>query len=221
MAPQSKRKPTSALILSAAGRLFAAKGIDSVTVRDIVAEAGGMDVSLIKYHFGSKDGLLQAVAEYAVAPWQNMSLDSYFAENEALLETRDGQRVFVTGMVEVIFNRFNTTLAEPWCRSFILQFLQRQGDHPLTRQLIERHMKPMVTVFAEVYRRISGNADFETAFCWYLFVTAPLFIHSGNAELLDLLHPENRVGGGFSRRMLYFCTQQVLTGFGLDVREER
>lgn len=51
-----------AAILDAALRLFAARGEDATTVRAIAADA---DVSpaLVLHHFGSKDGLRQAVVE--------------------------------------------------------------------------------------------------------------------------------------------------------------
>lgn len=47
-------------ILDEAMRLFAEKGFDSVTVRDIAAEAE-VSVGLINHHFGSKEGLREAV----------------------------------------------------------------------------------------------------------------------------------------------------------------
>ncbi|MGQ2909582.1 MAG: TetR/AcrR family transcriptional regulator [Aliihoeflea sp.] len=45
-------------IKDAALRLFSSKGIDAVTVRQIVAEAGTRNNASIHYYFGSKDALL-------------------------------------------------------------------------------------------------------------------------------------------------------------------
>lgn len=63
-----------ALIRNVALRLFADRGADVVTVRQIAAEA---DVSpgLVLHHFGSKDGLRAAVDAYA-----SESFDAVFAE---------------------------------------------------------------------------------------------------------------------------------------------
>lgn len=47
-------------ILDEAMRLFAERGFDSVTVRDIASEAE-VSVGLINHHFGSKEGLREAV----------------------------------------------------------------------------------------------------------------------------------------------------------------
>ncbi|MEP7368844.1 MAG: helix-turn-helix domain-containing protein, partial [Dermatophilaceae bacterium] len=51
-------------IRNAALRLFADRGQDSVTVREIAA-AAGVSPSLVVHHFGSKDGLRAAVDAHA------------------------------------------------------------------------------------------------------------------------------------------------------------
>ena len=48
---------TKAAVLNAAERLFALNGFQSVSVRDITAEAG-VNLASVNYHFGSKDALL-------------------------------------------------------------------------------------------------------------------------------------------------------------------
>jgi AcrR family transcriptional regulator len=54
--------PAETRILLAAERLFAERGFDSVTIRDIAAEAG-VTHPLIHYHWSSKRGLHDAVLE--------------------------------------------------------------------------------------------------------------------------------------------------------------
>lgn len=56
-------------ILEASTRLFYADGIVPVGVDRIVAEAGVAKMSLY-HHFGSKDGLIQAVLEHRDAVWR-------------------------------------------------------------------------------------------------------------------------------------------------------
>lgn len=53
-----------AIIRNAALRLFAERGADAVTVREIAAEAG-VSAALVVHHFGSKDGLRAAVDRHA------------------------------------------------------------------------------------------------------------------------------------------------------------
>lgn len=47
-------------ILDVAERLFAARGIDNVTLRDITSEAG-VNLAAVHYHLGSRDDLLRAI----------------------------------------------------------------------------------------------------------------------------------------------------------------
>jgi len=54
-----------ARIRDAALRLFAERGIDGATVRDI-ATAAGVSGGLVRHHFGSKDGLREACDAYAL-----------------------------------------------------------------------------------------------------------------------------------------------------------
>jgi len=80
MAPSGLRRPTSsegiagvgstgarARILFAAARLFAARGLAGVGLREITAEAG-VNLAAVNYHFGSKEKLLEALFEQRAKP---------------------------------------------------------------------------------------------------------------------------------------------------------
>ena len=65
IAPSTKEQ-----IVLAAERLFAERGIDGVSLRQIGTAAGNGNNSAVQYHFGSKERLLRAVFEYRL-PWLN------------------------------------------------------------------------------------------------------------------------------------------------------
>jgi AcrR family transcriptional regulator len=50
-------------ILDAAARLYATKGIDNVSLNEIVRTAGQGNASAVHYHFGNRDGVLLALVE--------------------------------------------------------------------------------------------------------------------------------------------------------------
>lgn len=52
---------TADRILDAAERLFAERGIDGVSLREVNAASGARNASAVQYHFGNRDGLLWAV----------------------------------------------------------------------------------------------------------------------------------------------------------------
>lgn len=66
MSSVSDDRTARAVIRDEALRLFAERGPDAVTVRQVAA-AAGVSPALVIHHFGSKDGLRQAVDEHVLA----------------------------------------------------------------------------------------------------------------------------------------------------------
>ena len=56
-------------LIKVAMALFAERGFDGVTVRDI-ATAAGVSVGLMNHHFGSKEGLRTAVDRYFLSQFE-------------------------------------------------------------------------------------------------------------------------------------------------------
>jgi AcrR family transcriptional regulator len=51
-------------LIEVAERLFAERGLDGVSLRQIATEAGTSNNSAVRYHFGSKDALIATIIEY-------------------------------------------------------------------------------------------------------------------------------------------------------------
>ena len=64
---------TRTLILDTAERLFGDHGIEAVSLRQIMAEAG-VNVAAIHYHFGSKDLLLREILKRIIEPINDIRL---------------------------------------------------------------------------------------------------------------------------------------------------
>jgi len=62
-APRSNAVDSADVLLLTAQRLFAEKGIDAVSMREIAREAGQRNNSALHYHFGSKEALIQAILQ--------------------------------------------------------------------------------------------------------------------------------------------------------------
>jgi len=83
-------------LIAAAERLFAERGIDSVSLREILRESGVKHSTAIQYHFGGKDGVVAAVLadHYArVDTRRGAMIDQLVAEN------RDDLRVVASALV--------------------------------------------------------------------------------------------------------------------------
>ena len=77
-----------ALIL-AAGELFAKNGVSGTNVRSIAAKAG-VNVALINYHFGNKDGLVNAVIDFVLDSYRHYMPNEFIRKHPELWETRAG-----------------------------------------------------------------------------------------------------------------------------------
>ncbi|CAB1370091.1 TetR/AcrR family transcriptional regulator [Denitratisoma oestradiolicum] len=65
--PQERLTPRSAAtrakLIAVAERLFAERGVDGVTLNEIGKAAGQRNAAVCQYHFGNKEGLLQAIID--------------------------------------------------------------------------------------------------------------------------------------------------------------
>jgi AcrR family transcriptional regulator len=72
-------------LVSAAERLFAERGTDAVSLREIKAAAGATNASAIQYHFGGRTGLVKAVLakhEVTIERRRHELLDAYEARGD-------------------------------------------------------------------------------------------------------------------------------------------
>src|SRR4051812_43646292 len=60
-APMTEALSTPDRLLDAAARLFAERGIDNVSMAEIVRAADQRNVSAVRYHFGTRDDVLAAL----------------------------------------------------------------------------------------------------------------------------------------------------------------
>lgn len=59
----TQNTPSREAITRVADRMFAEHGADEVSLRQIVLESGQRNMSAVQYHFGNREGLLEAVFE--------------------------------------------------------------------------------------------------------------------------------------------------------------
>lgn len=93
-------KPDSKLaLLQAATKMFAEKGFEGATVKDLADEAG-VNVSLVSYHFGGKDGLYRAcILQFAQARLDAVQRILKSPNSQSELQVR--LRLFAEELVDV------------------------------------------------------------------------------------------------------------------------
>ncbi|MFD2419945.1 TetR/AcrR family transcriptional regulator [Amycolatopsis pigmentata] len=157
MGPQATRVGGSAAgterrLVAAAERLFAEHGVDAVSLRTVM-QAAGTNVAAIHYHFGSKDGLLDAVLR--------SRLDQVTRERDAVLleleeraiTTHDLARALVRPVVAVLGSG-----GDHWIR--LVGHLLATGDTRLA-SISESFFRRNAT-FIEVLERLSPGVPCRT-----------------------------------------------------------
>lgn len=136
--PAAEAQQTRTAILTAALRLFADRGFDAVSLRDIATEAN-VTHGLIRHHFGAKDRVWQAVVDRADAVY----LD---AVRPAVL--RAAESADPAAALETIVQALTATTARhPEITRLLLGEGVRGG--PRLRQILER-MAPLRAALATV-----------------------------------------------------------------------
>jgi AcrR family transcriptional regulator len=63
-APDTEKPSTKLLLIEVGEELFARRGIDGVSIREITAAAGQANSTVVQYHFKSKAGLVSAILQH-------------------------------------------------------------------------------------------------------------------------------------------------------------
>ena len=198
-------------LLKAAGELFASRGTGAVTVRDITGRAGTKP-NAISYHFGGKDGLIEAVWQYVLRRWNQNRLEQYCAENDRLFATRKGRRQIVTDTIDIIYEMLFAEGQEPWVNMFLLRTaISAQGlEHVET--VIGRQV---INVLCRIFRRITGNDDRDTALCWALNILAPGAILTASSTDISSFAPTRKIDYSFYCRLQSIVTRNAILAAGI------
>ncbi len=128
-------------ILDTAERLFAGRGIEGVSVRSILAQAG-VNAALANYHFGNREGLIDALLRRRLAPLNE--------ERARLLDEIDARGESAT-LEDVLRAFFGPAGRWIYTRPDLARLLAHmQGSpNPDIRAMHRRHFGDVVERFAE------------------------------------------------------------------------
>ena len=197
-------------LLEAAGELFACRGTEAVTVRDITARAGTMP-NAVSYHFGGKEGLIDAVWEFCLREWTEDRMGRYCAENEHLFKTRDGKRQIVTDLIDIFYETLCADDQPLWANLFLLRATITAQDSKRTQIFNTMLFDPL----SIVYRRITGNNDRMTARCWVMTIICPGSYLTASATDFQRFEPISKIDYAFCRRPQAMVTRNALFAVGL------
>ena len=199
---ERQKEETRARILAAATDLFAARGFEG-TALPAIAGVCGDRVSLIVYHFGSKEGLWRACvgAVYAAVLRHLDAAQPEIAEAEG-----------VTRLVLAVRAHITAAAANPAFHRLLFQ--EAMTDSPRLRWLVDTHQRPMsarmVALVEEAQQLGLLPADADPMHL--KFLTSGMFaLPIALAPEYRLLAGEDPLSGAFIDRHVTTCLR-LLSG---------
>jgi AcrR family transcriptional regulator len=171
-------------MLDAAEELFALRGYDGTSMRN-VAERAGVGVALLTYHFGTKEILFDRVVERRSS---NMALLRIRALDEARRESGDQPipiRRLVEGYVWPFVER-STHGGAGW--KYYSQLIARLANSPSWGRVISDHYDAVARQYLIEFRRTIPNApeaDLYHAFAFMVGTMLAIVAEPGRTENLS------------------------------------
>jgi len=171
-------------LIQVAMALFAERGFDGVTVRDI-ASAAGVSVGLINHHFGSKEGLREAVDQHFLSQFEEVLLEQPPADVSRDAVTLDQMSDWVEDWITRHFAEWDLSKAymrrallegSDWGARLFERFYQvartsvdRMDADNRIRPDVDRLWLPLLLVYLELgtlllepyVERVLGKSGFE------------------------------------------------------------
>jgi AcrR family transcriptional regulator len=170
---------TKDALLAAAIEVFADKGFDAATVRDICGKANA-NVAAVNYHYGGKDALYMAVLEVVFPS------DSYEPSGTADMDPEKRLKVYLRNLVSDIYKRGENIITDRWAI-----FLREMAKPSKNLDFItRRQVQPRANELREIVTAFLGpeTPDMKLAFAassvWIL-----LLDHLLTQPILDRLTP--------------------------------
>lgn len=117
---------TKEIIFRTAAHLFAQKGFDGVSMREI-SEQSGVTKPTIYYYFGSKEGIYEALIDsglqHVVSSFEDIAHINASAKNKLVMMTK---KFFQLAVEEPDFSKFFMTLAIPLSDNTVLEKFRKQ-----------------------------------------------------------------------------------------------
>ncbi len=135
-------------ILFAAEKLFAEKGFEGTSTREI-AKAANVNISMISYYFGSKEKLYEKLVEYRMKEGQ-------FFSNEILERTDMNEWEKIVKMVD----QFSDRIKNHKCFYRIMQREQLHAENPQILEFLKQTKIGFIAMYSQLLERGLKNGTF-------------------------------------------------------------
>lgn len=164
--------------------MYAERGINGVSLREIGAAAGQLNTGAARYHFGSKTGLINAVFEHRMVPINQLRMQ-ILDELEATRRTAD-MRALTAAFLQPLSTALGDTGSPSWYLRFAVQAGHVEGAAP-TKLAEQDWTRGMDRLRSYVMEALADLSEPLRQHRWWLF--ASYISHALADRELVLEHP--------------------------------
>ncbi len=196
-------KPTDARakLLFHSRELFTVMPYDKVSTR-MIAEKAGVNIAMIRYYFGNKEGLFETMLRETLAPMQKMM--------KALIE--DGGQDNLFGLMRTYYREMNKVPEFPRLVIQVMHFAPSNTQRSLLEKVMADVMKPTEDkMFQSLLRQGLIREDADPKLCKISFLSLMVFPFIAPPALLNMHGIE--INEEFLNQLLEHNIQMMAHGF--------
>lgn len=145
--PDSKN--TREQLLLAAVKVFAQRGYEKATVREICRLAGAANLNAVNYYFGGKENLYRTILEIMFAAFEKRKREAFTKMAGTSPEER--LRVCVFSYCAMVYG--SGEVAADMCAIFVAEMLR---PSPFLDEMADKYSRPQTEEFLEILSEILG-----------------------------------------------------------------
>src|SRR5882724_11303828 len=140
--------PTRDKLLEVAEQVFADRGYQAATIREICVRAGA-NIAAVNYHFGDKLGLYTEVLRYSISA---AVIDPHLIANAPGVPVEAKLRAFVRMMLSSVFKATRPA----WYMKLVLQ--EMSNPTPAVDKLVKQFIRPRYRLLCELIGGMIGQS---------------------------------------------------------------
>jgi len=204
-------------IVDAAGELVAELGFDRVSTRK-VAELSNENIGSIHYHFGGKDGLLEAVVYEAIDGCRNKDCYRIIEEMEPdSVEPEQLSQIIRMIVAQDVLDLSRSDRPD-WHAQVVYRLIQRKDK--LFKIFVDEVMNPSIRALTKFFRIVDPSMDAETVQLHIALLKMPIFGHINNRTFMLRRLESDRYTESYLRKLEDNLVKQTQLLLGLPPDKE-
>ncbi len=213
MATYRNTAQTRTALINAAGELFAERGVDAVTTREIARRAGTVQ-NAICYHFGGIGGLMEAVWAYVLLQWEPEKFIVFLQEARGRAESVPEKAALVREVIRRLFLIMYRPDLPRWISKLLVRSSLTAGGREFVARTISVNFVPLLI---DLFQLVSGRNDPEEAHCWSLRILAAPMVLTAEMTEFSKFRTGTRINRKLYQKLEEVTCREALFAAGLPV----